>query len=278
MQCECCLEPCYAKDMAELSCHHIAHKDCINVLMADPVYAKRPCPVKHHCDGVNLLNIQPNAKLDCQPNPKICETKEQIVARLRARIETINSLSAYLPDDRTVEYYAALMVYQQLNARLQSDEHLISCKNNKLRYFKYTKVNDIFTVTVYVDKIVQYSLKFGQPCCRIIPHSYKGIADFAVADGDDTCLLVKDGVIYPHIEAVNDRIMFKDYDNKLEIAINLYRNWARIDEFSFYDRSKPLMMINAKQLLCDQHYAKWLNQYQYELKNLECTLDRLDYH
>jgi len=238
------------------------------------MYSGRPCPVKHYCDGVNLLDNHTKLRSD---QSKRNETKEQIVARLRERIAEINSLSTYSPDSDSIEYCAAVLSYERLNDQLQPDEHLISRKNNKLRYLKYNKINDILTATVYVDKVVQYSLKFGRPCRKIIPQSYNGIADFVVADSRCICLMVINGVIYPHHDHINHSIKFIDYDNKVEVTIG-EDQWTRIRDFNNYEKAKPRMLLEAKQILCDQYYAEWLEQYQYELKNLECTLDRLDYH
>ena len=270
MQCECCLESCYAKDMAELSCHHIAHKVCIDILKADPLYARRQCPVKPHCDGVNLI-------LGGKKN----ETKEQTVERLRKRVEEIKSYSIYSADSETIETYAARLAFERLHAQLGKDEHFISCKDNKLRYLKWTNVDRIMTVTVYMDKVVQYSLKFGQPYCEVIPNTCSSIgADFIVSDNDSTCLLVSNGIIYPYDGHYDREINFSDFDNKVDVTIyeDNYEDYrGEIEDHCDKSNGKARMLLEAEQLLSDQHYSQWLNKYQYELKNLKCTIDRLNY-
>lgn len=276
MQCECCLELCCADDMAVLSCHHIAHKACIAVLLSDPLYADRPCPVKDYCDGGKLL--------------KPDETEDQALKRLIAKRALLLSRSVLDPSDNDIHTHAAKQAYEQLRQKLQPDEHVLCRRDGKLRYLKYSKDNGITTVTVYVDKVAQYTLSFNAPYTFIIPWVVilNGYTDFVVTNNYDLALAVVNGVI----NRINynipgkDDIRVVDFDNNFTITRRGSHYYSIIPEninFTFGYEVNPNVNSNvlktiidkAKQELMDSYYCQWLEYNGHEVKNLDSCIDTL---
>lgn len=271
MQCECCLELCCADEMAELPCHHIAHKACIAVLLADPLYANRPCPVKEYCDGGRLL--------------KPGETEDVAIKRLRYDLAYLHSQSKHIPAQHDVQTVAANQVYDQLCNQLQSDEYIISRKDGKLRYLKYSKSYEsrfncvVTTVTVYVDRAAQYTLRFKYPYRRVIPFAYDHgcYTDFVITNKYNLALVVEDGVIDAMLGNIPDKIDISvvDHDDNLKIKIR-GNHWGTISPLlGYYPSTVNSICKRVEQELVDHHYSQWLENHGHEIKNLESCIDIL---